>query len=123
MARLAGAFRPCHGGGMQGRSHAMALVVVLLALVPTSARAQHHPRVASPFRLFLGFDGALWNMQNRDAALAEEYPYVMYRAPSGAVRVGWERFYTPRVALKVNGLIAVGQGRFPSAFRMGIATA
>lgn len=72
-----------------------------------------HPRQAHPLRLSLGFDGALWNMDNSDDDLAEEgYPYVMYRTPSAALQIGWEHYYTRRVGLRVNGTLSVGQGRF-----------
>lgn len=71
-----------------------------------------YPRAAHPLRLSLGSDGALWNMRNQDDDFAEEgFEYVMYRAPSAALQVGWERYVTRRVGLRVTGTLAVGQGR------------
>lgn len=70
-----------------------------------------YPRAVHHLRLSLGFDGSLWRMRNQAEDLVAEYPDVRVRAPSAALQLGWERFYTRRFGVQVNGTLAVGQGR------------
>lgn len=70
-----------------------------------------YPRAVHHLRLSLGFDGSLWRMRNQAEDLVAEYPDVWFRAPSAALELGWERFYTRRFGVQVSGMLAVGQGR------------
>jgi len=70
------------------------------------ARQGHHARVS------LGFDGALWSMANRDYdGSDDDFQRVWYRTPGVSLQVGWERYFSRRLGMQVNGTVAAGQGR------------
>lgn len=81
-----------------------------------------YPRSLHHLRLSLGFDGSVSRMRNQDDDLAAEYPEIMFRAPSAALQLGWERFYTRRFGLQVNATVAAGQGRMRACLFEGLRT-
>ena len=76
------------------------------------------PRAVHHLRLSLALDGALWSMPNQDYEpddgdyWDDDYSRVWYRTPGASLQVGWERFYTQRLGVQINGTFSVGQGRF-----------